>query len=185
MIDQTIHVMDSNETASEAVANYAGAAFMMGAAVIALGIGIGIIKGSICSFRKKPVEKTDNIFDLAQEELRRRAAPVREAASPVVDKVHDIFSGSKGRTGTSSDITQVESDVEKLYYVKSSYKGAVASGEFIPETSVVEKPGAMTMEQFMTMKNHKFKSKTVLVVDKGPSMVQIQEVLNTEPPKQV
>lgn len=50
----TYHHHSGPETPSEAAANYAGAAFLIGMTVMAVGAGIGFVLGG---FKKEPKEK--------------------------------------------------------------------------------------------------------------------------------
>lgn len=48
----TVHIHEGPETPSEAAGNYAGAAFLVGGAVLLLGMGIGRIIGAVKGARK-------------------------------------------------------------------------------------------------------------------------------------
>lgn len=75
---EEIHIMPAEETNSQAVKNYAGAAFMFGMALLAVGSGIGAvvgaIKGTVKSSRLKDSdeEKTPGFTDILDEMKRRR-----------------------------------------------------------------------------------------------------------------
>lgn len=187
MVVETIHVMDAEETTSEAVKNYAEAAWLLGMTVLVVGMGVGIITQSIKNLRK---QKSSSLPEDLVAELRKRTS-VRKAEDLVdVAKdatveglrraVEDIL-GSHG----SAVLDQVKLIHPKTYYVKKSYKEPVKVGSLIPETYLVEKPETMDSETFMRMDNLKFKSKTITHIKDGINLVTVDEILNSAPVKPV
>lgn len=187
MVVETIHVMDAEETTSEAFKNYAGAAFLIGMAIVSVGVGLGIVTQSIKILRDK---KSSILPDDLVSELRKRA-PVRKAED-LVDVAKDATVEGLRRTvedllggSGASVLDQVKLIHPKTYYVKKSYKEPVRVGSLIPETYLVEKPEAMDSETFMRMDNLKFKSKTVTHIKGGINLVTVDEILNSAPVKPV
>lgn len=187
MVVETIHVMDANETTSEAFKNYAGAAFLVGMAVLCVGIGAGMISESIRKLRKPA--STSNFTDDLLDKLRKSAgkSPAGNSTENVVEStiedlkrtMSDIL-GSKGAV-----VDQVTSKETKYYYVKKSYKEEVKVGSAIPENFLVERPSTMTQEMFMGLENIKIKSKTALHIKGGVNLITVDEIVNSEPVKPV
>lgn len=183
MVDQTIHATRSPETSSEAIANYAGSALLIGFAIVAFGIGVGFIRGSFKGV-KNVRQCPEDVISRAQEELKRGAQNVQERADEIMSKHLDrVAKASPKASATTLEPRSL--DAATLYYVKASFKGKFEVGEYIPETFIVEKPSGMTMSQFNKMQNPKFKSSRLVVVENGPNLFLIEEILNSAPKKQV
>lgn len=187
MVVENIHVMDANETTSEAFKNYAGAAFLVGMAVLSIGIGAGIIAESVRKLRK-----SNGAPNLTEELLRKmrgaagrpsEKGPVETAVEDSVEELRRAMGDILGSKGLVLD--QVTSKFPTLYYLKKSYKEDVVVGSVIPENYLVVKPETMTMDVFMQMDNIKFKSKTTTHIKGGVNLVTVDEILNSEPVKPV
>lgn len=186
MVEETIHVMNANETSSEAFMNYAGAAFLVGMAVFAIGMGAGMITQSIRNLRKDP--SPSNFSEDLLAELRKKrpsGESPRNSQTPIdaivnlKKTVEDILSRN------SQVIDQVSSATESLYYVSKNYKEPITVGSMIPENFVVKKPEGMTIDAFMRKDQVKFKSKTVTNIKGGMTLVVVEEIVNSEPVKPV
>lgn len=189
MVVENIHVMDANETTSEAFKNYAGAAFLVGMAVLSVGIGAGIIAESVRKLRK-----SNGSPNLTEELLRKmrwaagkgkssEKGPVETAVEDSVEELRRAMGDILGSKGLVLD--QVTSKFPTLYYLKKSYKEEVVVGTSIPENYLVVKPETMTMEVFMQMDNIKFKSKTTTHIKGGVNLITVDEILNSETIKPV
>lgn len=187
MVVETIHVMDANETRSEAFKNYAGAAFLIGMAVMSVGIGMGVIAQSVKTIRRKSSSNVtdDLISELRKRTSRRKPADLADvAAEAAVDGLRkatlDILNKVPG-----SVFDQNTSKFPKYYFVKKSYKEPVSVGTMVPEKYLVVKLDTTTMDDFMKQETLKFKSKTSLDVSGGGRFVIVEEILNSEPVKPV
>lgn len=186
MVVDTIHVMDANETPSEAIKNYAGAAFLLGMAVFAVGLGAGMVSQSIKNLRK---DSSTTLSDDLMNEIRQRSrkgtasGKAMEATEEVVDglkrTVEDILSGHP------TVIDQVKSETDIFYVVVKTYKGPTEVGTMIPDKYLVKKSNAMPMADFMKKPQVKFKSRTSTVMEGGITLVTVEEILNSEPVKPV
>lgn len=187
MVVETIHVMDADETPSEAVKNYAHAAYLFGMAVLTLGIGAGIIAQSVKNIRKK---SSSSIPEDLLDEIRRRTHHTK--VGDAVDATRDVAVESLRRTvedilgGNSKDhFEQITAKTFTTYYVRKTYKKVINVGDLIPTTAIVERPATMTDEQFMKMDNLKFRTKTTTMVGPDMAYVTVEEILNSEPVKPV
>lgn len=187
MVVETIHVMDANETTSEAFKNYAGAAFLVGMAVLCVGMGAGMVTQSIRNLRK--TTSPSNFTEELLNSLRRSAhksptvGPIEDAVEATVEDLKRTMSDILGSRGALFD--QVTSKELTSYYVKKSYKDEVKVGSAIPENFLVEKPATMTDEMFLGLDNVKIKSKTVLHIKGGVNLITVDEIVNSETVKPV
>lgn len=189
MMAETIHVMDANETTSEAFKNYASAAFLVGMAIVAVGIGAGMISQSIKNLRKDAASSVTEDL-LASLRKTAKAKPTENSwknkstsADSAVENLRRTVEDLLG--GQSPVINQVTSKDDLLYYVKKSYKEQVKVGSMIPENFLVPKPDSMSMDMFLHMENVKFKSKTVSEIKGGMNLVTVEEIVNSEVVKPV
>ena len=182
MVEETIHVMDANETTSEAFKNYAGAALLIGMAILAIGVGAGMVSQSIRSLRKAKAPTAEDLLDRLRRSASEKAGhtvdDVRSSAVESLRKVTEELMG--GRT-----FDQVKSEDDVLYYVKKAYKDPVNVGDMLPEQFVVAKPDGMPMEVFMHQDNVKFKSKVTVEVPGGMNLIAVEEIVNSDTVKPV
>lgn len=186
MVVETIHVMDASETTSEAFKNYAGAAFLVGMAVLSIGIGAGIIAESVRKLRRPA---TSTFTEDLVETLRKKTAG--KTADDIISATADA--AVEGLRKTMDDILtghhptmdQITSKDAVMYSVKKSYKGEVKVGDMIPEDAVTAKPEGMSNTAFMKMDNIKVKSRTIVRVHGGLTLVVVEELLNTDHVKPV
>jgi len=186
MVDETIHVMEANETTSEAFKNYAGAAWLVGMSVMAVAMGVGILSVAVKDLRKA---KSGNMSDDLLAELRKRAAHSASSAPSVATASEALDSLKQAMDNILNNgpevIDQVRAKEDTFYYVAKSYKEPITLGSMIPSTHLVKKSDTMTMEVFLKKDQLKFKSKTTTHVKGGGVLVTVEEILNSEPVKPV
>lgn len=184
MVEETIHVMDADETTSEAFKNYATAAFLVGMAVLAVGIGAGMLTQSIRNLRKtkSPESMADDLIDRIRKNASEKAGPtmddLKASTTESLRKVTEELLGTK-------TFDQIKLDEETYYYVKKSHKDPVKVGDMLPEAFVVEKPGNMTMDVFLSHDNVKFKTRTIVMVYGGTKLITVEEIVNSDTVKPV
>lgn len=179
MVEETIHVMDANETTSEAFKNYASAAFLVGMAVLAVGMGAGMITQSIRNLRKSktPESMADDLIDRIRKNAANKAGPtlddIRSSTVETLRRATEDLTGSK-------TFNQVHSITDKYYYVKKSFKDPVKVGDMIPEQFLVEKTESVSLDAFMHQDNLKFRSKTTVEVIGGMKLIVVEEIVNSD-----
>lgn len=186
MAVDTIHVMDAEETASEAIKNYAGAAFLVGLAVVAIGMGAGMISQAIVNLRKKPSSTfSDDLMDAIRKNVAKPSAAASEVKDRVTTSAQDILRKTAEDLLHGRVIDQSTSEEPVLYYVKKSFKEPVVVGGMIPLNALVVKSDTQDLNEFLALDNLKFKSKLTSTLPGGVVLVTVQEILNSEPAKQV
>lgn len=185
MVVETIHVMDAQETPSEAIKNYAGAAFLIGMAVFAVGLGAGIVSQSIKNLRKN---SSSTLSEDLLKELRERArkgSPEGKAFGDTEDVIDSLKRTVESVLSNSEVIDQVKSEEDIFYRVVKTYKGPTEVGTMIPDNFLVKKSNSISMAEFLKAPQVKFRSRTSTVLDGGATLVTVEEILNSEPVKPV